>query len=383
MFKKLIFIAVLTFFSFTGYAGRMATHGHIAEHGYNFWLAEPEDTTEAKPVVIFLHGSSLCGNNLEKVKRYGTIDAIERGREIDAYVIAPQNPGGSWQPEKIMEILEWVEANYNVDSNKVYVLGMSLGGYGTLDFTATYPDKVAAAMAMCGGSTVKDVTCLNDVPLWIVHGIADNRVSIAKSDRIVAAMKEADPNVPRLIYDRVPGMNHSRPARIFYLPETYDWLLSHSLDDKNRPVSEGFDVSEESLQGAYSGLNYSNRTYRHSAEAAPNPYISTKKVVKSSSKTAAKSSKSKSEEKASKKSDRKKSDNKKSDNKKCDNKKSDGKKSDSKKSDNKKSDNKKSDNKKADSKKSDSKKGDTKLAAKNSDRKSSSNSKKKAAAKAN
>lgn len=224
--------------------------------GYNFWLYTPDASVdsedEAKPVIIFLHGASLCGNNLDKVRRYGTIDALNRGFKPNAYVIAPQNPGGSWNPKKIMNVFDYVADNHNVDYDRIYVIGMSLGGYGTIDFAATYPDQIAAAMAFCGGGSVKDLSGLNDVPLWIVHGTADRAVNVSQSDKVVDFMnRAAGGSAPRLIYDRIPGMNHSEPARLFYRKECYDWLFSHSLKDKNRPASEGFQINSQFLKGSY------------------------------------------------------------------------------------------------------------------------------------
>lgn len=253
----LLFVAVLSSFAFSAAAApKITSNYNKVNDGYNFWLAEPEGmVTEKKPVVIFLHGASLCGNDLNKVRRYGTLAAVEKGRKIDAYVIAPQNPGGSWKPGKIMNILKWVEKNYNVDENRIYVLGMSLGGYGTIDFAATYPDKVAAAMAFCGGGTVKDLSGLGELPLWIVHGTADRAVNVSQSDRVVSAVKSSGDH-SRLYYDRVPGMNHSQPARLLYLEETYEWLFSHSLTDKNRPAARKFSISSELMRGAYAGLNH-------------------------------------------------------------------------------------------------------------------------------
>lgn len=260
--KRLFSILILTIILATNVIakGISAHRGEVA-NGYNFWLYDPndEEIDEPKPVVIFLHGSSLCGNDLNKVKRYGTIDAIEKGREIDAYVIAPQNPGGAWKPDKVMAVLDWVSDNYNIDYDRVYVLGMSLGGYGTIDVTATYPDRIAAAIAMCGGGTVKDLSGLNDVPLWIIHGTADRDVSIEKSDKVVAEMKRTagSNGTERLIYNRVPGMNHSRPARMFYLPESYDWLFKHTLKDRQRKVFPAFPV-ENAMDGAYKNLKRSS-----------------------------------------------------------------------------------------------------------------------------
>lgn len=245
-----------------------AVRGAVKD-GYNFWLYEPEGASKevAKPVIIFLHGASLCGSDLNRVKRYGTISAIEKGRKIDAFVVAPQNPGGAWSPSKVMNIVDWVSEHHNVDKSRIYVLGMSLGGYGAIDVAAAYPDRIAAAMSFCGGGTQKNLAALNDVPLWIVHGTADRAVSINESDKVVNKMRAADPKTSRLHYDRVPGMNHSRPARFFYLDESYDWLLSHSLNDEGRPVSAKFDITGSSLN-AYSGLNHGRRSTARTAQTS-------------------------------------------------------------------------------------------------------------------
>lgn len=251
-----IAVLVLTGIGTSNAQSLIAYKGKV-ENGYNFWFYRPANEDGPKPVVIFLHGRSLCGHDMNKVRKYGTIDAIEKGREIDAYVMAPQNPGGSWNSEKIMNVLEWVKENNNVDTTRVYVLGMSLGGYGTINLTATYPDKIAAAIALCGGGTKKDYSGLTKVPLWIVHGTADRDVNVRYSDAVVNAMKKFENGTDRLHYDRVKGMNHSVLARVFYLPECYEWLMSHSLTDENRemkPVT--YKITNKTLTTAiYRGLN--------------------------------------------------------------------------------------------------------------------------------
>lgn len=236
----------------------LTPHRGEVTDGYNYWLYNPDDapadTTDRKPLIIFLHGASLCGTNLDRVRTYGTLDAIEKGRELDTYVLAPQNPGGSWSPRRIANILDHVMANQgDVDPDRIYVLGMSLGGYGTIDLVKAYPERFAAAMALCGGGTGNDFTALNQVPLWIVHGTADRAVTIAQSDRVAASMRAAPGGAPRLIYTRVPGMDHAGPARLLYLPDSYDWLLSHSLQDEDRPVNTSFDI-KTTINSAYAGL---------------------------------------------------------------------------------------------------------------------------------
>lgn len=255
--RLLILSALVTLFASNISAKSVTAKRGVVDEGYNFWLYEPDSVSvdTPKPLVVFLHGASLCGNDLNRVRRYGTIDAIERGRDIDAYVIAPQNPGGSWNPRKVMNIVDWVMDNGSVDSTRVYVLGMSLGGYGTIDVAAAYPDRIAAAMAFCGGGTSKNLSALNQVPLWIVHGTADRAVSVNESDKVVSAMRLAEPTTPRLIYDRVPGMNHSQPARFFYMPESYEWLFAHSLNDEGRPCAESFDFTSK-VRSAYLGLTH-------------------------------------------------------------------------------------------------------------------------------
>jgi len=246
----------------TAQAQELTPHRGTVSGAYNFWFYKPAaDSLHArKPLVVFLHGASLCGNNLDRVRRYGTIDAIEKGRRLDAYVVAPQNPGGSWKPERIMKIVDWASARYDVDTARIYVLGMSLGGYGTIDLAATYPDRIAAALALCGGGTVKDYSGLTELPLWIVHGTADRAVSVRESDKVVAAMKRSG-NAERLIYDRVPGMNHSAPARIFYLPQSYEWLFRHSLNDPARPINREYRLTGDVLRTAYAGLRSGTRSY--------------------------------------------------------------------------------------------------------------------------
>lgn len=226
--------------------------------GYDFWLYLPDDYAAPdtqKPVVMFLHGKSLCGNNLSKVRNYGCIDALTKGRTIDAIVVAPQT-NGAWKPDKVMDVFDWVKDHYPVDTNRYYVLGMSLGGYGTLDVTASYPDRIAAAMAMCGGASVSDLCGLNEVPLWIIHGTADRAVPVGCSERVVKAMIQCG-DTTKLIFDKMKGVNHSQLARVFYLDQTYEWLFAHSLADPSRTANKDFNMSNKILSGAYADLDKS------------------------------------------------------------------------------------------------------------------------------
>lgn len=237
--------------------GQLAQMKGTVADSYNFWLYAPREYTAEHrrvPVIIFLHGASLCGNNMQRVRRYGLLHAIEKGRYYPAMVIAPQNSGGAWSPAKIARILDWVEQHHDVDTTRVYVIGMSLGGYGTLDFAGTYPGRVAAAMALCGGSTLRDYDGLGRIPLWILHGTADRAVPVGQSKSVVKAI-EASGHDKLLRYDWLKGASHGDLARILYLKQTYDWLFSHSLNDKPRETDRTISISMADLRDAYANLS--------------------------------------------------------------------------------------------------------------------------------
>ncbi len=253
--KKLILI-ILCLLPMFASAQLIACRDSVPD-AYDFWLYVPEDyndTIADKPVIIFLHGRSLCGKNLANVLRYGPIDALKRGREIDAFIIAPQTSIASWKADKVMKIYDWLKSHYCFDTNRLYVLGMSLGGYGTINFTATYPDQVAAAMALCGGASIDSLCGLTEVPLWIIHGTADKDVPLFYSQRVVNSMIQCG-DTSRLIFDKLPKEGHSHLARAFYLQSTYDWLFEHSLTDSLRPVNRDYTITSTIMSQAYNDLD--------------------------------------------------------------------------------------------------------------------------------
>ncbi len=199
---------------------------------YPFLLHLPADSIlkNNPPVLIFLHGRSLSGNNLELVKKYGIIHEIEKGREIPAIVIAPQVPAGkSWEPEKVLSVLRFAQEHFQTDTNRVYVTGMSLGGYGTLDFAGEYPEIVTAAVALCGGGNIRNGCNLSTIPVWIQHGNRDSAVPISESEKMVKSIRACNGG-ENLKYTVVPGANHGDLERVFRTDELYDWLFQFSKE---------------------------------------------------------------------------------------------------------------------------------------------------------
>ena len=259
----LILIAVAANLGANAQIGKMAAMKGKVTNGYDFWLYAPqqyfERTTDKFPVIIYLHGRGMVGKGLRNADKYYTLEAIAMGREINAMVIAPQNPSGSWKPERLNNILNWVLENYRADPDSVYVIGMSLGGYGTMDFVGTYPEKIAAAIALCGGTTLKDVQGMGKFPFWILHGTADEAVNIRESKKVVEALKQAG-NDSLLRYDWLPGANHGRLARICYMKQAYEWLLSHSRANKPQVVNRDVVIDMGAIANTYKGLRTRNKT---------------------------------------------------------------------------------------------------------------------------
>ena len=197
---------------------------------YPFWINVPEkESTEKQPVLIFLHGKSLSGTDLNRVRRYGVLRAMDKGRKIPAIVVAPQVAKGNWNPDKVLEVLEYVKKNYNVDESRIYVCGMSLGGYGTLHFAGKYADKITAAVAICGGGNVKDGCKLATIPLWIQHGDVDHIVPMSESKKVVDAIKKCDENAD-VTLTIIKGGNHGNVERLFHEDAMYDWLFKQKRE---------------------------------------------------------------------------------------------------------------------------------------------------------
>lgn len=234
----------------------LAAQKGVIKGGYDFWVYTPADyetTQDSTPIILFLHGASLCGRDLNRVRRYGPLHALQMGRNIPALIIAPQNPGGAWNPKKINDVLDWTLSHYAADTTRIYVIGMSLGGYGTMDYAGTYPHRVAAAMALCGGCTLRDVQGLGELPLWILHGTADRAVGIRHSQTVVEALRR-EKNDQRLRFDWLNGQSHGALGRLFYMEKTYDWLFAHTVADSGRVADRLITITNADLKQAYRNI---------------------------------------------------------------------------------------------------------------------------------
>lgn len=230
--KILLGIIALSFLSLSVSAQLSAVKGKA---DYPFWIHLPADSilNANPPILIFLHGKSLSGTDLNRVRKYGVIHEMDKGRKIPAIVVAPQVASGSWDPDKILSVLNYVQKTYKTDSSRVYVVGMSLGGYGTLHFAGKYAERITAAVALCGGGNPKDAPKLATIPLWIQHGNKDYAVPISESEKVVKAINALNPL--NLIFTVHDGANHGDLERVFRTDALYDWLFSQQKNKVVKP----------------------------------------------------------------------------------------------------------------------------------------------------
>ncbi|MFH0894453.1 MAG: LysM peptidoglycan-binding domain-containing protein [Bacteroidota bacterium] len=250
--KKLL-TGIVWMLLFTPAFAQMENIKGKVQNGYDFIVNLPDGYEQAKdtlPLVFFLHGKSLSGSNLEVVKRYGVIDAIERKRKIPAVVIAPQCPrGSSWNPDKLLNVLNYVQKTYRYDTNRVYLTGMSMGGYGVFNFAGKYPEKFAAAFALCGGGNPKDACRLSTIPLWVGHGQRDVAVRHSESVKMVDAIRACSNKGSLLRFSSYPDLDHGDMAQVFHMDEHYRWLFMFSRKDSLKALKDTIDIPESRFRG--------------------------------------------------------------------------------------------------------------------------------------
>ncbi len=189
---------------------------------------EYESQTDAQwPLVIFLHGSGERGADLELVRQNGFARMAREGHEFPFVLVTPQCDAGEWwEPDQIIALLDDVVAGYRVDACRVYLTGLSMGGFGTWDTAAHYPKRFAAVAPICGGGEPAQAAALVNVPVWAFHGTRDKSVDVARSVEMVDAIKAAG-GTPTLTLYR--GVGHMCWDRAYAGDALYTWFFEHAL----------------------------------------------------------------------------------------------------------------------------------------------------------
>jgi len=182
------------------------------------------------PLILFLHGAGERGDNLDLVKKHGPPKLIEQGKQFPFIVLSPQCPADQWwSSEVLINLLDEMVGAYKVDTERIYLTGLSMGGFGTWDLASLYPERFAAIAPICGGGRRYVADRLKDVPVWAFHGGKDPVVPLKESEEMVKAVKAAGGDAKLTVY---PDAYHDSWTAAYDNPELYDWFLSHHKSTK-------------------------------------------------------------------------------------------------------------------------------------------------------
>jgi predicted peptidase len=189
--------------------------------------ADPE---KRWPLIFFLHGRGERGDDLELVKKHGVPRRVAERDDLPFVVVSPQCPITSWWPVEtsaLIGLLDDVVLNHRVDTHRLYLTGLSMGGYGAWRLVLDYPERFAALVPICGPSVLNldNIALLKTMPMWVFHGAKDPTVPIAHSERMVGALREI--SADDLQYTVYPEGVHDVWTETYNNPALYEWLLEH------------------------------------------------------------------------------------------------------------------------------------------------------------
>jgi len=191
--------------------------------GYLVYLPEDYEEKGSWPLLLFLHGSGERGTDLQLVKRHGPPKLIEEGKQFPFIVVSPQCPEGQWwQSVELTALLDEIVEKYKVDEDRIYVTGLSMGGFGTWSLAAYAPHRLAAIAPICGGGESYWTKRFSHLPVWVFHGAKDKGVPLRRSEEMVESLKKHGGNVKFTVY---PEAGHDSWTETYDNPQLYDWLL--------------------------------------------------------------------------------------------------------------------------------------------------------------
>jgi len=183
------------------------------------------------PLLLFLHGAGERGTDLKLVAKHGPMKLVAHGKEFPFIIASPQCPSEQrWDADALLALLDHVIARYRVDARRVYLTGLSMGGYGVWSLGTKHPERFAAIAPVCGGGSAGDILladrtklrALRSLAVWAFHGAEDDVVPPVESQVMVAALKKAGCRKVRLTL--YPKTGHDSHTLAYENPKLYQWF---------------------------------------------------------------------------------------------------------------------------------------------------------------
>ena len=205
---------------------------------YRLYVPQNDDKRKRYPLVLYLHGGGGRGDDNRKQIAGGNgylVDLLIGNSQVEnpAIVVVPQSPGEGWVRDDsitatsylslVLELIVELERSYNIDSTRRYVLGQSMGGFGTFAVITMQPKMFAAAVSICGGGDESKAAKIAAIPIWAFHGELDQSVNVARSRNMIAALTKAG-GKPR--YTEYKGEGHQIWVKVVKEPQLLSWMFS-------------------------------------------------------------------------------------------------------------------------------------------------------------
>lgn len=177
------------------------------------------------PLILYLHGAGERGDDPNLIPRFGPLMYVKDHPDFPFIVLAPQCPQDEWwRPETVIHVLIEVLDRYRVDRHRIYITGISMGGYGAMETAARFPWLFAAVAPVCGGGNGIQARALKEMPVWIFHGAKDTAIPTEATEYLYQRLQQHKADVKLTIY---PEAGHVETTQAYDDPALYEWFLAH------------------------------------------------------------------------------------------------------------------------------------------------------------
>lgn len=206
------------------------SHKATKEVCFPYLVYTPEGYNKAEeklPLIIFLHGSGERGEDTEKLKCHGIPKIFDGPVTYRCVAVSPQCPENSFwiaRLESLKVFVDEIIKEYCIDEKRVYLTGLSMGGYGAWHLAMAYPEMFAALVPVCGGGMPWNAEVIKGIPVWAFHGVKDDVVLADESIRMVNAVNNTGGNARITLYS---DADHDSWTRTYNNPELYEWMFAN------------------------------------------------------------------------------------------------------------------------------------------------------------
>ncbi len=209
----------------------------------DYLISLPKDydakSKKGPPLILFLHGAGERGNDVWRANIHGPSKYAAQNPDFPFIVVTPLCPADEvWSSEVLLTLLDEVISKHNVDEKRIYLTGLSMGGYGTWNLGLGHAKRFAAIAPICGGGERIEILLaargyagpvklkdLRTLPIWAFHGAKDTTVPLLESERMIYALKEA--KCEEVKFTVYPEAQHDSWTETYNNPELYAWFLQH------------------------------------------------------------------------------------------------------------------------------------------------------------